>query len=65
MTNTSEKYERTQQGNLLRMASPKRMNFWKELKRPYPPLHFRKIMLQSFYQFHAQKALFKGRKPAT
>ena len=42
-------------------------NFQKSSKRIDPPplIFFRKIMLQIVYQFHAQKALFKGPKSAT
>ena len=48
------------------LVSPKRMNFRKSSKWPLTrPPHFQKNHVPFFFQFHAQKALFKGPKSAT
>ena len=45
------------------MATRRRMNFWKRSKRPLnPPPSFLENHVANLYQFHVQKALFKGPK---
>ena len=46
------------------MATRRRMNFWKRSKRPLnpPTPSFLENHVANLYQFHVQKALFKGPK---